>query len=178
MVTEVQQAVESAGVLGTFGVNWKLFLAQLINFGLILGVLWKFAYKPLLKIMDERSSKIEKGLQDATDAAKARGMAEEERASIVAEARKSAKEIMDAATALAEKERTEATARTKAEVQKIVDAGREQIKSEQSKMMADAKSEVGMLVAMAAEKVLKDKIDAKTDAGLIAEAIKAVEKAS
>ena len=177
MVTEVQTAAESAGVLGTLGINWKLFVAQLVNFGLILGVLWKFAYKPLLKIMDERSAKIEKGLKDAVDAGKARGLAEEDRANIVAEARKSAKEIMDAAAILAEKERVEATARTKAEVQKVVDQGREQIRSEKDRMMAEAKSEVGMLVAMAAEKVLKGKIDAKTDAGLIADAIKEVEKA-
>lgn len=178
MVTEVQQVAESTGVLGTLGIEPKLFIAQLVNFGLILLVLWKFAYKPLLKIMDERASKIEQGLKDAEASGKARTLAEEEKANIVAEARKSAKEIMDLAAIAAEKERSEGSARAKAEVEKIVSQGREQMRSEQSKMLSEAKAEVGMLVAMAAEKVLKGKIDAKADAGLIAEAIKEVERAS
>ncbi len=177
MVTEVQQVAASTDVLGTLGINWKLFVAQLVNFGLILLVLWKFAYKPLLKIMDDRAAKIEQGIKDALASSQSRTLAEADRANIVTEARKSAKEIMDAATILAEKERVEAAARTRAEVQKVVDQGREQIRAEKDKMMAEAKAEVGTLVAMAAEKVLKGKIDASIDAGLIAKAIKDVASA-
>src|ERR1700675_1385759 len=138
MVAETAQAAQSAGVLASLGIEGKLFIAQLVNFGIVLFVLWKLAYKPLLKIMDERATKIAQGLKDADTAAQSRTLAEADRAVIVAEARKSAKEIMDAAAVLAEKERAEATARTKAEVQKVVDQGREQIIAEKNKMMAEA----------------------------------------
>lgn len=166
-----------AGLLASLGIEGKLFVAQLINFGLIVFVLWKFAYKPLLKAMDERSKKIEQGLKDAASAGNAAKLAEEERASIVADARKAAKEIMDNAAVAAEKERVESAAKAKAEVAKIVEAGRAQIAADQQKMMDEAKAELGTLVALAAEKVLKQKVDSGADAKLIADAIKSVERA-
>jgi len=52
------------------GINWKLLLAQGINFGLLLVVLAKFVYRPLLKLMKEQREKIEFGLKGAEEAAK------------------------------------------------------------------------------------------------------------
>ena len=48
-------------LLSSLGIDLRLFLAQLINFSILLFVLFKFAYKPILNMMDERTEKIEKG---------------------------------------------------------------------------------------------------------------------
>ena len=51
MVTEAKQVAESAGILGPLGVDVKLFIAQLVNVGVVLFVMWRWVYKPLLKVM-------------------------------------------------------------------------------------------------------------------------------
>lgn len=175
MVTEAKQAAESAGVLGTLGVDGKLFLAQLVNFGIVFFVMWKWVYTPLLKVMDERTKKIEQGVSDAESAGALLRAAEEQGSRAIAEARKQAKAILDEAAAAAEAEREASAQKARAEVEKIVSQGREQLKHEQRKMVTDAKAEVASLVAMAAEKVLREKIDAKKDAALIAQALKEAE---
>lgn len=54
--------------LDQFGIDWKLFLSQLVNFGLILIILSVFVYKPVIKIIKERNKKIKEGLDKAEEA--------------------------------------------------------------------------------------------------------------
>jgi len=54
--------------LDQFGIDWKLFLSQLVNFALILIVLSIFVYKPVIKIIKERNKKIKEGLDKAEEA--------------------------------------------------------------------------------------------------------------
>jgi len=51
-----------------FGLDWKLFLSQLVNFALILIVLKFFVYDPVIKILKERNKKIKEGLDKAEEA--------------------------------------------------------------------------------------------------------------
>lgn len=177
MVTEAQQAAQSAGVLGPLGIDAKLFAAQLVNFGIVAYVLWRWAYKPLLKVMDDRERKIAQGLKDADASAIARSAAEAEAADIITEARHKAKAIIDEAEAAAERERQRGMQRAKEEAEKVVAQARAQIASERAKLVAEVKAEAGTLVALAAERVLRSKLDGKKDADLIAAAIRDVERA-
>lgn len=61
--THTQSSSPISALTGTFGINSKLFLGQLINFGIVLLLFWKFMVKPLGKLMTERSEKIAKGLK-------------------------------------------------------------------------------------------------------------------
>lgn len=60
--------MEEARLIGQLGINWKLFLSQAVNFFILLGVLWAFVYRPLIKIIKERNEKIKTGLQKAEQA--------------------------------------------------------------------------------------------------------------
>ena len=60
--------MEEVGLLGQLGINWKLFLSQAFNFFILLIVLWKFVYKPLLIVIKERNQKIKEGLDKAEEA--------------------------------------------------------------------------------------------------------------
>jgi len=51
-----------------FGIDWKLFASQLVNFFLILIILRFFVYKPVIKIIKERNQKIKEGLDKAEEA--------------------------------------------------------------------------------------------------------------
>ncbi len=158
-------------VLGTLGINGKLFVAQLVNFGVVLFVMWRWVYTPLLKIMDERAKKIEQGLKDADAASAVRLAAEKEKMDLIVEARLSAKGIAEQADLAAEKEREETLKKTRQDVEQIVSRGKEQLRVEKEKMLADAKAEVADLIVAATEKVLAEKIDAKKDERLINAAI-------
>ena len=63
MVEAVQTTAESAGVLGKLGVDWRLLIAQFVNFSGVALAVWRWVYRPLLKTMDERAAKIERGLK-------------------------------------------------------------------------------------------------------------------
>jgi F0F1-type ATP synthase, subunit b len=54
--------------LSEFGIDWKLFLSQLVNFILILIILSIFVYKPVMKMLKERNAKIKEGLDKAEEA--------------------------------------------------------------------------------------------------------------
>ena len=56
----VAETARAAGGIGVLGINGKIFLAQLVNFGLILLVLWRFAFKPIVARLEARRERIEK----------------------------------------------------------------------------------------------------------------------
>src|SRR3989344_1805866 len=71
-VGEAAAHAEKQGVLDTLGINWKLLIAQLVNFGIILVVLWKWVFTPVAKKLTERTERIEKAMKDASDTEKAK----------------------------------------------------------------------------------------------------------
>ncbi len=172
MIEETKQAAGIAGALGSLGVDGKLFLAQLLNFSIVLFVMWKWVYTPLLKVMDERTKKIEQGLKDAEEAATARRAADEEREKTIVAARVEAKRIIEDATRMADAERQEAVKRAKTEVERVVAQGKERLVMEKDTLMASIRGEAAELVTAAAEKILREKLDTAADKKLIAAAIK------
>ena len=63
----VEQAAhpEQSDLLGTLGINWKLFIAQLVNFVIVLAIFWKWIAKPLSKTLSDRQERIASGLKNA-----------------------------------------------------------------------------------------------------------------
>src|SRR3972149_8583050 len=68
------------------GINLGFFLVQLLNFLILVVILYAWAYKPILRMLDDRKAKIAQGLEDARIASEARANAEKEAAKIVADA--------------------------------------------------------------------------------------------
>ena len=54
-------------IIATFHIDWKIIIAQAVNFGIVFAVLYVYALKPLAKLMEERSQKINKGVIDAKE---------------------------------------------------------------------------------------------------------------
>ena len=84
-------------LLSKLGIDWKLLIAQIINFLVLLFVLWKFAYGPILAILDKRTKKIEQGLKDAEASRKKLADSEERQKEILKMARTEGKEIVEKA---------------------------------------------------------------------------------
>lgn len=88
-------AAESAGPAGALGINMGLMLSQIVNFLFVAVLLYFLLIGPMGKMLDERSNKIKKGLEDAAEAANARRNAEAEAEKVLAEARAQAQKVVE-----------------------------------------------------------------------------------
>ena len=173
-VAHAAEEASSSGVAGTLGINLKLFIAQLINFAILLFVLWKYAFTPIAKKLEERTSKIEKSLHDADRIEKEKREFEAWKNQQMIGARQQASAIVADAEKQAQKTRAEIAEQTKQDQQKLVQSAKTQIENEKQKALADAKSELADLVTSAAEKILRHKLDQKTDQELIKQSLKSI----
>ncbi len=147
-------AAAADGLISAFGLDWRLILAQGVNFLLVAGLLWKFAFKPVMTTMDERKSAIAQGLADAERAKQQLESAEVEKAAKLQEANVSAQAIVQEARTQAE----EYAARQKGIVESELTEKRrradEAIALERDKVLNEARGEIARLVVLTSGKVL------------------------
>ena len=146
-----------------FHIDAKLLVAQIINFAIVFFVLYKFAMKPLMSIMDKRSLEIEKGLSDAKENANLLKRAEVEYTTLLAGAKKERQEIIEQAKTEASEKAKNMIAEAKDEVNKIVVVAKQQLAQEKLKIIEDARAEVVVLVAQGVKSVLGKSVDIKID---------------
>lgn len=159
-----------------FGIEPTLLLAQVINFGLVLFVLWKFAYKPVLKIMRERREKIAKSLDDAKAVEQKLAEAEELKQAKLKEARTEAQALMEATSAESERYRQERLKEVDAEMQQHRVQAQAQMQAEKAQAMQDAKAELVGLVMSATQKVVPSGVAKDLDKKLVTEAVEESQK--
>lgn len=156
------------------GIDWRLLVWQLVNFIILFGVLTKLLYKPILKLLDERTEKIAKGIRDAETASLARQKGEEERNQIVREARKEAQKIIETARVDGEKTKAEILKTIQRETDKILVQAKSNIEAAKQEMVGEVKSQAAVLVASALEKVLNKTMTAAIDQKIVSQAVKEV----
>lgn len=159
-------------LLNNLGINIKLLIAQVINFLVLLFVLYKFAYGPVLKMLDNRTKKIEKGLRDAEDAKNKLVEISEREKKILSEARNEARKIIKKSEDVALKNAKDIEISAKAQSEKILEEAKVQIEQEKNKAVKEAKSEIAGLVVSATEKIIGEKMNSGKDKELIEKAIK------
>ncbi len=151
----------------TFHIDWKLLIAQIVNFGIVLGVLWYFAFKPLMKVMNNRTHDIEKSLKNAEEIEKKLKEAETTKEKIVLEAKKEAQIIMETVHKESDKAREEKIQATRQEVEQIVSKTKVEIAAEKDKMVKEVKAEVADLIVVASSKILEKNIDKESNKKII-----------
>ena len=137
----------------TFGWNWQLFLSQVISFSIVAFLLRRFAYKPILAVLEERRRRIEEGLINADKIKKELAEAEKRYQEIVAKANADAQKMIDEAREssahLAERKQQEAIAAA----EQIIAKAREAAALEHERTMESMKRELGRLVVETTAKV-------------------------
>ena len=156
---------------GDLGLNVKFFIAQLINFGILLLIFWKWILPSVTKAMQARTERIEKSLTDADRIEKEKKEFETWRQTEMSKARQEASSIVTSAQTEAGKAKQQILDQTKLDQQKLVDQAKTQIESEKNKALQDAKGELADLVTNATEKILRKKLDAHSDQQLIKESL-------
>lgn len=158
--------------LANLGIDGKLLLAQVVNFAILLWVLKRYAYKPMLDMMDARSAKIEKGLSDAENATKKLTEIEQKEKEVLGAAQAEGKQILAAAEESAKKRDTAKLAETEAQVKKLLADSEAKMTADQAKMLAEAKGELAETVLLAVEKILREKLDAGKEKEMIEKMLK------
>ena len=159
-------------LIKTFHIETNLLLAQFVNFAIVLFVLWKFAYKPILKTLNDRTKKIEKGVKDAENASKKLSEMTEKEKEVLVNARKEAQEIIKKSEGEAKKNAQSIMEQAKEQNEKMIADAKKMIEQEKAKMFSEVKSEIAGLVVSATEKVIHEKLDSQKDKELIEKAIK------
>lgn len=158
---EVASATEATGGLGTLGINLKIFLAQLLNFGIVLLVLWKWAYKPIVKLLEERQEKIEHSVKQADAIEKRVHELESEQKEVIATAKSEAAKILDEARVWADDRKKELLAKAKEQVKGVVAQGKTQLEVQKVQMIQEAREEIAAIAVEAARKILAECVDEK-----------------
>lgn len=160
------------GIAATFGVDWMKFVAQLINFAIVLFVLWKFVFTPVTKKLEERTAKIEKAMKDASSTEAEKQDFAKWKAEQMVNTRHEASVIVSQAQTEATKAKDEILKQAQTDQQKIVDQAKKQIQEEKTAQLQAAKGELADLITNATEKILRHKLDGKKDEELIKESLK------
>ena len=95
-------------ILNDFGVNWMLLAAQVVNFTILLLILNRFVYKPVIKLLEERKAKIAESLANAKKIEDRLDKLEVDRAKVIQEAKDESKKIITEARSIADTIKTEA----------------------------------------------------------------------
>ncbi|HET7521132.1 MAG TPA: F0F1 ATP synthase subunit B [Candidatus Limnocylindria bacterium] len=157
-----------------FGVDLPKLLFQVINFLLLLYLLNRFLFKPVLKLLDEREARIKTGLEDAEAAARDRELAKAEREAALDEARKEAAAMVARANKIAEDSRAEILADAKAQADKVTERAREEITAEKDRAMAELRTTVADLALDAASRLVRSEMNGTTQRRLVEDFLKEV----
>ncbi len=146
-------------IISTFHIDWKIIIAQAINFAVVFVVLYIFALKPLAKLMAERSEKIAKGIDDAKTNAALLLKAQAEYDTALQKARAEANKIFEEGKKEAEENKVKMLEDAKNQVYAMMESGKSMLQVEKVKMVADAKKEIVGLIIAATEKLVGSKMD-------------------
>jgi F-type H+-transporting ATPase subunit b len=146
LLLEPQRFARIENITRTFGVDWPHLGAQIISFCIVCALLYRWAYKPILKILEERRQQIAQGLANTKRIATELAQAEAQRHEIVQKANAEATQIIREAYASADRVQEQETQKAVAAAEQIVVKSREAAAQDYSRMLAGLKREVGHLV--------------------------------
>lgn len=166
------EAAAYEGGVAVLGVNFGALVLQIITYLIVFVILRKYAFGPIVKVLEERRTRINEGLKTASQMDKAKVELEAHKEKILTEARREAAKIV----ADGKKESAEiiAAAEAKAQVKadQIVADARAKVADEVAVAQKSLSKQLAGLVRQASEKVLRSKLDDKADAVLVEKATK------
>jgi len=130
----------------TFGVDWPHFVAQVISFCIVAALLYFFAYKRVLTILETRRQRIADGLANAEKIKSELQRTEAARQEVLDKANAQANKMIEEARAAANRVREDETQKAIAAAEQIISKAREAAAADHARMLTDLKKEVGRLV--------------------------------
>jgi F-type H+-transporting ATPase subunit b len=159
------------GGFASLGINLPLLLAFVINFIILLALLGKFLYKPVLKMLDERAQKVKESMEWAESIKRDYEQAKAEVQKQIEKGRQEAQGIIAQAFQTGEVLKEEARKEASGQAKAIVEKARLQLEAERDKMVEDLRKEFVSLLILASEKVIRQTLDKEKQSRLIEETL-------
>jgi F-type H+-transporting ATPase subunit b len=156
----------------------RSLVVQAINFGLLLLVMWRLLYRPIMARMEERSAAIKTSLEEAQLARAEAQRQQEENASRLREAYAEARAIRETALKEAAEEQRRLVEAARAEAQRLVEAARTQIDGDVRRAREDLRREVGELATSVAERLIRRSLRDEDHRRVVDEAIRSLRSTS
>ena len=159
------------------GINLPSLIAQLVNFGLLLLLLRVVAYKPILRMLDERTLRVRESMERVDEIKRESARSEEEFAARRAEALRQGQEIVARANQAAERIYEEAQERARQVSAEFLAKSRAEIERDRQKAIAEIRAQMADLAIFAASRLVRSSLDTKEHYRLVEEALAEAEKA-
>ena len=158
-------------MLETLGIHFPSLLIYLVNFLLVLGLLFAFAYKPILRLMDQRADRIRESLEASERAREEAASSQQAVEDQLVEARREGQRIMDLAREASERFRAEEMDRARGEAEAFVSRTQADIQRERDAAIQEVRTSFGDLAITAAERVVRRSLDRQAHEDLIAQVL-------
>ncbi|OGO04437.1 MAG: ATP synthase F0 subunit B [Chloroflexi bacterium RBG_13_56_8] len=158
------------------GLDLGLLLSQVVNFGLLLALLYAVLHKPILNKLEERARRIREGYEEAERAGKLRSDAEEHYQEEIERARREAHEIVEQATRRAQQQRQEMLVQAREEAHDIVLRAQQQARHELQEKEIALRQQVIDLAIAAASRVIEENLEEEKHHQLIREFLNEVSR--
>lgn len=157
--------------MGAIGIDWQVLLAQLINFGILFGILFFLLYKPMRRTFDERSNRIKESMDQAEQIKEQMARTEEQVKEQLVTARREGQDILAQAAQMGVHLKEEARGEARQEAEVIVARARTEIELERDEAIDEVKRQFVDLAITAAEKVVRESLDREKHRRLIEEVL-------
>ena len=177
MIHLIFAAEESGGSgIGALGISPSAFIIQLITFILVFLLLKRYAFKPIVRLLEERRKVIDQGVKAGQEMAKEREKLDQEVVQVMRDARIEADKIIATSNKEAREIMREAEKGAQRKVETMLADAEERIAEESQQARRKLEREIVGLVSEATETIVEEKVDAKKDAELIDRALKGRKK--
>src|SRR5262245_37039675 len=129
-----------------FGVDWPHLISQTLSFGIVAFLLHRFAYKPILKVLEERRNRIQESLKNAERIKEELAKTEAARKEVLEKAQLEASRLIEEARAAAARVQERETQKAVAAAEQIIAQARQAAAADHARMLAELRREVGRLV--------------------------------
>jgi F-type H+-transporting ATPase subunit b len=153
--------------VGELGINMSTLLAQLVSFLVLFALLYFFAYKPILRMFDERSRRIKESVEQAEQVREEAARGEEEHRTKLEAASREGQEAIARAMRAGDEARQRAEQEAKTEAGALLDKARQEIQRERDEAIGELRQEFADLAIVAAEKVIEKSLDKEAHRELI-----------
>ncbi|NUN10124.1 MAG: F0F1 ATP synthase subunit B [Ignavibacteriaceae bacterium] len=161
---------------GLLSVNPGLAFWTVLIFLLLLLILKKFAWKPILESLDERENKIKESLESAEKARNDAQVLIEENRKNLAKAEEEAKKIIEESRTYAERVKTQIMEDSKAQAAKVIENATAEIDRKRQEMFSDLKNQIADISVEIAEKIIRKNLDKTAQSDIINKSIDEIRK--
>ena len=155
------------GGLADLGISLPVLLAQVINVVILLGLLYLVAYKPIMRMLDERSRKVKESMEQADSIKEQAARAEEEVKKQLGSASREGQERLAHAVRMGEEVKQKAQQEARQEAEALIAQARTEIQRERGEAIDELRKEVADLTILAAGKGIDRSLDKEAHRQLI-----------